>query len=658
MVFHEFSPSCLFPCIATYRPVSTLVHNNSDGHGIFQCSVGGRDRWCPASYPQGNSYPQREQFYPRLGGDGATLIARLAAMTDCHSSCSTGTSDVFSIFARPRPSSDTVGAVLGTLPRILGENSTNKNLILIGDPRCENCGGAKTSAGQRESSSERMSSGACVLAAPVDNVDSFDRALGSLDIPLSSACWLVIDEPGAVDLVASMMKGAQTGMHYDDHRRRATATGAVNAGLPGAAFTSAHVTKQTGDDRLGATVTIDDHTENGSADTIRAINAIMSTLWAKGVEVTAVVGVDTLRAGQPFAVRSFDAGGHLDTGRVGHGKALKSWFSDLRASTDPSLPNDDAANIFDADESVLPFPSEAGNEIAEEAQLSDIYIRELISHFTDGAEFDSDLKMDSESPRGDYTACPWETGRRFNTAFGSDERLDSSALISVCLDSFRDFLTLIGEIADDIAASASSEGQQPDFSDPVVAQRWIRALNTGSLRDISHGLRYSPLRHTLRDVFLSAAQAFPSQSRSFALCMWGIMYRNEHESLAGLAYRRALQEQKFDEGASLPYSLLALHRGQKTDSGIALLTALSVESFDDLVTTIDALDAQGVDVTSERKVIGTLLGATDFDAIVDEFHKFRFEPWASTLSEGVQAARRLQRWGHDPVEDNAKARRE
>lgn len=658
MVFHEFSPSCLFPCIATYRPVSTLVHNNSDGHGIFQCSVGGRDRWCPASYPQGNSYPQREQFYPRLGGDGATLIARLAAMTDCHSSCSTGTSDVFSIFARPRPSSDTVGAVLGTLPRILGENSTNKNLILIGDPRCENCGGAKTSAGQRESSSERMSSGACVLAAPVDNVDSFDRALGSLDIPLSSACWLVIDEPGAVDLVASMMKGAQTGMHYDDHRRRATATGAVNAGLPGAAFTSAHVTKQTGDDRLGATVTIDDHTENGSADTIRAINAIMSTLWAKGVEVTAVVGVDTLRAGQPFAVRSFDAGGHLDTGRVGHGKALKSWFSDLRASTDPSLPNDDAANIFDADESVLPFPSEAGNEIAEEAQLSDIYIRELISHFTDGAEFDSDLKMDSESPRGDYTACPWETGRRFNTAFGSDERLDSSALISVCLDSFRDFLTLIGEIADDIAASASSEGQQPDFSDPVVAQRWIRALNTGSLRDISHGLRYSPLRHTLRDVFLSAAQAFPSQSRSFALCMWGIMDRNEHESLAGLAYRRALQEQKFDEGASLPYSLLALHRGQKTDSGIALLTALSVESFDDLVTTIDALDAQGVDVTSERKVIGTLLGATDFDAIVDEFHKFRFEPWASTLSEGVQAARRLQRWGHDPVEDNAKARRE
>lgn len=579
-------------------------------------------------------------------------------MTDCHSSCSTGTSDVFSIFARPRPSSDTVGTVLGTLPRILGENSTNKNLILIGDPRCENCGGAKTSAGQRESSSERMSSGACVLAAPVDNVDSFDRALGSLDIPLSSACWLVIDEPGAVDLVASMMKGAQTGMHYDDHRRRATATGAVNAGLPGAAFTSAHVTKQTGDDRLGATLTFDDHTENGSADTIRAINAIMSTLWAKGVEVTAVVGVDTLRAGQPFAVRSFDAGGHLDTGRVGHGEALKSWFSDLRASTDPSLPNNDAASIFDADESVLPFPPEAGNEIAEEAQLSDIYIREFISHFTDGVEFDSDLNMDSESPRGDFTACPWETGRRFNTAFGSDECLDSSALMSVCLDSFRDFLTLIGEIADDIAASASSEGQQPDFSDPVVAQRWIRALNTGSLRDISHGLRYSPLRHTLRDVFLSAAQAFPSQSRSFALCMWGIMDRNEHESLAGLAYRRALQEQKFDEGASLPYSLLALHRGQKTDSGMALLTALSVESFDDLVTTIDALDAQGVDVTSERKVIGTLLGVTDFDAIVDEFLKFRFEPWASTLSEGVQAARRLQRWGHDPVEDNAKARRE
>lgn len=579
-------------------------------------------------------------------------------MTDCHSSCITGTSDVFSIFARPRPSSDTVRAVLGALPRILGENSTNKNLILIGDSRCENCGGAKTSAGQRESSSERMSSGACVLAAPVDNADSFDRALGSLDIPLSSACWLVIDEPGAVDLVASMMKGARTGMHYGDHRRRATATGAVNAGLPGAAFTSAYVTKQTGDDRLGATVIIDDHTENGSADTIRAINAIVSTLWAKGVEVTAVVGVDTLRAGQPFAVRSFDAGAHLDTGRVGHGEALKSWFSDLRASTDPSPPNNDAASIFDADESVLPFPPEAGNEIAEEAQLSDIYIREFISHFTDGAEFDSDLNMDSVSPRGDYTSCPWETGRRFNTAFGSDERLDSSALMSVCLDSFRDFLILIGEIADDIAASASSEGQLPDFSDPVVAQRWIRALNTGSLRDISHGLRYSPLRHTLRDVFLSAAQAFPSQSRSFALCMWGIMDRNEHESLAGLAYRRALQEQKFDEGASLPYSLLALHRGQKTDSGMALLTALSVESFDDLVTTIDALDAQGVDVTSERKVIGTLLGSTDFDAIVDEFHKFRSEPWASTLSEGVQAARRLQRWGRDPVEDNAKARRE
>lgn len=579
-------------------------------------------------------------------------------MTDCHSSCITGTSDVFSIFARPRPSSDTVRAVLGALPRILGENSTNKNLILIGDSRCENCGGAKTSAGQRESSSERMSSGACVLAAPVDNADSFDRALGSLDIPLSSACWLVIDEPGAVDLVASMMKGARTGMHYGDHRRRATATGAVNAGLPGAAFTSAYVTKQTGDDRLGATVIIDDHTENGSADTIRAINAIVSTLWAKGVEVTAVVGVDTLRAGQPFAVRSFDAGAHLDTGRVGHGEALKSWFSDLRASTDPSPPNNDAASIFDADESVLPFPPEAGNEIAEEAQLSDIYIREFISHFTDGAEFDSDLNMDSESPRGDYTSCPWETGRRFNTAFGSDERLDSSALMSVCLDSFRDFLILIGEIADDIAASASSEGQLPDFSDPVVAQRWIRALNTGSLRDISHGLRYSPLRHTLRDVFLSAAQAFPSQSRSFALCMWGIMDRNEHESLAGLAYRRALQEQKFDEGASLPYSLLALHLGQKTDSGMALLTALSVESFDDLVTTIDALDAQSVDVTSERKVIGTLLGSTDFDAIVDEFHKFRSEPWASTLSEGVQAARRLQRWGRDPVEDNAKARRE
>lgn len=125
-----------------------------------------------------------------------------------------------------------------------------------------------------------------------------------------------------------------------------------------------------------------------------------------------------------------------------------------------------------------------------------------------------------------------------------------------------------------------------------------------------------------------------------------------------MAYRRALQEQKFDEGASLPYSLLALHRGQKTDSGIALLTAMSVESLDDLVTTVNALDARGVDVTSERKVIGTLLGAIDFDAIIDEFHKFRFEPWASTLSEGVQAARRLQRWGHDLVEDNAKVRRE
>ena len=579
-------------------------------------------------------------------------------MTDCHSSCSTGTSDVFSIFARPRPSSDTVGAVLGTLPRILGENSTNKNLILIGDSRCENCGGAKTSAGQRESSSERMSSGACVLAAPVDNADSFDRALGSLDIPLSSACWLIVDEPGAVDLVASMMKDGQSGRSSLNHRRRATATGAVNAGLPGATFTSAHVTKQVGGDGLSATVTVDDHTENGSADTIRAINTIMSTLWAKGVEVTAVVGVDTLRAGQPFAVMSFDAGGHLDTERVGHGEALKSWFSDLRASTDSSLPNSDAASIFDADESVLPFPPEAGNEIAEEAQLSDIYIREFISHFTDGAEFDPDLNMDSESPRGEYTACPWETGSRFNTAFGSDECLDSSALISLCLDSFRDFITLIGEIADDIAASASSEGKQPDFSDPVVAQRWIRALNTGSLRDISHGLRYSPLRRTLRDIFLSAAQAFPSQSRSFALCMWGIMDRNEHESLAGVAYRRALQEQKFDERASLPYSLLALHRGQKTDSGIALLTALSVESLDDLVTTVNALAARGVDVTSERKVIDTLLGAIDVDAIIDEFHKFRFEPWASTLSEGVQAARRLQRWSHDPVEDNAKARRE
>ncbi|MDO4914161.1 hypothetical protein [Corynebacterium sp.] len=579
-------------------------------------------------------------------------------MTDCHSSCSAGTSDVFSIFARPRPSSDTVGAVLGTLPRILGENSTNKNLILIGDSRCENCGGPKTSAGQAEPPSERMSSGVCVLATPVDNADNFDRALGSLDIPLSSACWLIIDEPGAVDLVTSMMKGAQTGMHYDDHRRRATTTGAANPGLPGATFTSAHVTKHVGDGGLSATVTVDDHTENGSADTLRAINTIMSTLWAKGVEVTAVVGVDTLRAGQLFAVMSFDGGGHFDTGSVGHGEALKSWFSDLRASTDPSLPNSDAASIFEADESVLPFPPEAGNEIAEEAQLSDIYIREFISHFTDRPDVDSDLNMDSESPRGEYTVCPWETGRRFNPAFGSDERLDSSALMSLCLDSFRDFITLTGEIADDIAASASSEGQQPDFSDPVVAQRWIRALNTGSLRDISHGLRYSPLRHTLRDIFLSAAQAFPSQSRSFALCMWGIMDRNEHESLAGVAYRRALQEQKFDEGASLPYSLLALHRGQKTDSGIALLTALSVESLDDLVTTIDALDTQGVDVTSERKTISTLLGATDFDAIIDEFRKFRFEPWASTLSEGVQAARRLQRWGHDPAEDNAKARRE
>ncbi len=140
--------------------------------------------------------------------------------------------------------------------------------------------------------------------------------------------------------------------------------------------------------------------------------------------------------------------------------------------------------------------------------------------------------------------------------------------------------------------------------------------------------------------------------------MWGIMDRNEHESLAGAAYHRALQEQKFDEGASLPYSLLALHRGQKTDSGIALLTALSVESLDDLVTAINALKAHGVDVAGEQQVIGTLLGAIDFDAIIAEFHKFRFEPWTSTLSEGVDAAQRLQRWGHDPVEGNAKLRRE
>lgn len=343
--------------------------------------MGGRDRWCSTGYSQGNSYPQRAQFYPRLGGNGATLIAKLAAMTDCHSSCSTGMSDVFSIFARPHPSSATVGAVLGALPRILGENSTNKNLILIGDSHCENCGAPKTSTGQRESSSEQLSSGACVLATPVDNADSFDRALGSLDIPLSSGCWLIIDEPGAIDLVASMMKGVQSGMSHDDHRRRTTTTGAANVKLPGATFTSPHVTKHVGDDGPGATVTVDDHTENGSADTIRAINTIMSTLWAKGVEVTALVGVDTLRAGQPFAVMPFDGGGFYDTGSVGHGEALKSWFSDRCASTDPSLPNTDAASIFDADESVLPFPPEAGNEIAAEAQLSDIYIREFISHF-------------------------------------------------------------------------------------------------------------------------------------------------------------------------------------------------------------------------------------------------------------------------------------
>ena len=85
---------------------------------------------------------------------------------------------------------------------------------------------------------------------------------------------------------------------------------------------------------------------------------------------------------------------------------------------------------------------------------------------------------------------------------------------------------------------------------------------------------------------------------------------------------------------------------------------MSVESLDDLVTTIDALDAHGVYVAIERQIIAKLLGAIDFDAIIAEFHKFRSEPWASTLSEGVQAARRLQRWGHDPVEDNAKARRE
>lgn len=579
-------------------------------------------------------------------------------MTHCHSSCITDTSDVFSIFARPRPSSDTTSAVLGALPRILGENSTKKNLILIGDSRCENCGGTKTFAGHRESSSERMSSGVCVLSSPVDNADNFDRALGSLDIPLSSACWLIIDEPGAVDLVTSMMKNARSGKSNNDRRRRARAAGVANNELPGATLMTASVTKRVGDDSPSATVAVDDRAKCGSVDTIRAINMIMSTLWAKGVEVTAVVGVDTLRAGQQFAVMSFDGGGFFDTGCVGNGEAMKSWFADLRASTDPSLSESDAASIFDADESVLPFPPEAGNEIAEEAQPSDIYIREFISHFTEGVEFDPGLNTDSESPRGGHTANTLGERNCFNTAFGSEEHLDSSALISLCLDSFRDFITLIDEIADDIAASASSEGKQPDFSDPVVAQRWIQALNTGSLRDISHGLRYSPLRHTLRDIFLSAAQAFLSQSRSFALCMWGIMDRNEHESLAGVAYRRALKEQKFDEGASLPYSLLALHRGQKTDSGIALLTALSVESLDDLVTTIDALDAHGVYVAIERQIIAKLLGAIDFDAIIAEFHKFRSEPWASTLSEGVQAARRLQRWGHDPVEDNAKARRE
>ncbi|WP_318758048.1 hypothetical protein [Corynebacterium sp. SFY-K9] len=579
-------------------------------------------------------------------------------MTDCHSSCNTGPFDAFSIFTRPRPSSDTVGAVLGALPRILGDNSTTKNLILIGDSSSQNRGNAKTFVDQEKSPSKQMSSGVCVLTAPVDNADSFDRALNSLDTPLSSACWLIIDEPGAFDLVASVLKDAQSGKLYNGYKQWVRTAGKSSAELSGATLTSGHVIKHIGDDGLGAMVTVDDHVKYGSADRIRAITTIMSTLWSRGVEVTAVIGLDTLRAGNPFAMMSFDAGGFYDTGRVGHGEALKSWFSDLRASTDPSLSERDAAGIFNADESVLPFSREIGNEIAEEAQLSDIYIREFISHFTGGTGSGFDMDVNSEPHGCERIATSLEDGSRCNTALGSDKPLGSRELISLCLDSFRDFITLVGDIADDIAASKTSEDKHPDFRDPVVAQRWIRALNTGSLRDISHGLRYSPLQHTLRDIFLSAAQAFPSQSRSFALCMWGIMDRNEHESLAGTAYRRALEEQKFDEGASLPYSLLALHRAQKTDSGIALLTALSIESLEDLVTTVKALEAHGIEVTTERRVIGAILGAIDFDAIITEFHKFPFEPWASTLSEGVQAARRLQRWGHYLVEDNAEPKRE
>lgn len=543
------------------------------------------------------------------------------------------------------------------MPRILGDNSTKKNLILIGHSCAKNCGDEKTFADPEETPLKRISSGACVLVASIDSVDSFDRALGCLDIPFSSACWLVIDEPGAVDLVTSVMKNTQSGRLYNGRQQWARTVGGASTVHPGEILTSAHVIKHVDEDGPRAMVGVDDDVKDGSADTIRVITTIMSTLWAKGVEVTAVVGVDTLRAGDPFAVMSFDAGGHYGTGRVGHSEALKSWFSDLRASTDPSLPDSDADGIFNADESVAPFPCEVGNEIAEEAQVNDIYIREFINHFTCGTGSGVDMDV-SEVHEGEHAASSLEYGRRCNRAFGSEECPDSSALISLCLDSFRDFVTLVGEIADDIAASVTSQGKQPDFSDPVVAQRWIRALNTGSLRDISHGLRYSPLQRVLRDIFLSAARALPSQSRSFALCMWGIMDRNEHESLAGIAYRRALQEQKFDEGASLPYSLLALHQAHKADSGTALLTALSIDALDDLVTAVNALEAHGVNVTTERKIIGTLLETIDFDAIIAEFHKFRFEPWASTLSEGVQAARRLQWWGRNPVEENPKVRRE
>ncbi|WP_296105363.1 hypothetical protein [uncultured Corynebacterium sp.] len=331
-------------------------------------------------------------------------------MKDCHSTSSTGTPDLFSIFARPRPSSEIVGAILGVLPRILGENSTKKNLILIGDSRCENCGGDKTFAGQRKSPSERMPSDVCVLAAPVDSADSFDRALGSLDIPLSSACWLIIDEPGAVDLVARMTKNAQPGKSNNDRRRWARATEVASAELPRVALTIPYGPKQVGDDNPGATAAVDDYTEYGSVETIRAINSIMSTLWAKGVEITALVGVDTLRAGNPFGVVSFNAGGYFDTGRVGHGESLKSWFAELRASTDPSLLNSDAASIFDVDESVLPFSSEVGNEIAEEAQPSNMYIREFINHFTDGAQFDSDLSADTGVHEAQYAVRALEEG--------------------------------------------------------------------------------------------------------------------------------------------------------------------------------------------------------------------------------------------------------